>query len=120
MLNFKAPILDHGWPPIFRRDVVREPAVAEGRILVIGWRREAGKSLIGRLDGSELVLRNEVRPGRGAAREIVAEIRVAQGGVVNAIPAAQHGIVKPTKKLSRRIGEANTRTKVLIVRFRSG
>src|SRR5215469_12283521 len=52
--------------------------------------------------------------------ERVAKICVEEGGVVNAIPAANHRVMHMTEQACGCIGETDTRTNILIVRLSTG
>src|SRR5579864_574885 len=118
MLNFQVPVLNHPWPAITRGNIHRSIESLErckSRILSV-----AGKS-VSRKPGiqgsvhhrSEVIWTLERRIGGRAGRQVHPKVVVNELSIVNAVSAAEHGVADKI----RRPGEADARTKILVVRL---
>jgi hypothetical protein len=118
VLHFQLPILDHAWPPVFRRNVgdrVVGESIQARILLVARWSksREAG---IQRLNRREIVDILKVRVGGRAAAQVISKIRVAERSVVNAISTSNYSLRIPRGRPRK----ADARTKVLEVGIGAG
>src|ERR1700747_2916594 len=115
MLDFEAPVLDHSRSAILRRHIVGESSVEQRRIIGVGWWSETWKTRIQRLNGSEFILRYEIRRYRCSARQGIAEIRITERGIVDAVSAPNYRIGKPAKQSFRCVCESKSGTDVLVI-----